>query len=194
MEYGRQLLTNEGRVRRRFVPTDTGHRIIILSGGIGSRFPACRTRSARGVHESMQGVTPRERPSVGIDDGTRPELLAPITALVDEFLELAIGHLVLVNPIIVEHYGGKVLQSGEEQLKWFTVRRDPHHALGALGSGFQDVHRDMGIRRDEKQGADVVRLGIAWQLNSPIEEPSRIAHFSEWCLAQVPPRFVSGTV
>src|SRR5256712_2187298 len=98
---GRHFLADGLTIGGRLVPTDAGHRVIVLSIRVSPQLPGGGTRAPSPIAEHLPGLVPRYRPAVLL------ERLCPVLALLvpapaKELLELPVRHLVLVDPVVVQ--------------------------------------------------------------------------------------------
>src|SRR5277367_486167 len=92
----RQVFARVLRVGRGLIPTDAGHRKVVLSLRVFPLNPIFRAGSSRPVVEHRHGLVPRQLLTV------LAELLFPIRSLlispvINEGLELSIRHLILID-------------------------------------------------------------------------------------------------
>src|ERR1700674_1141609 len=98
---GGKALAGELSIGGSFIPTNAGHREIVLALGIVALNPILRPGSSRRIPEQRHRLVPAQLLFVML------KLLLPvfsllISALIDKSLELPVGDFILVDPIILE--------------------------------------------------------------------------------------------
>ena len=137
-----QALAGERRVRRRLVPAHASDRKLRLTVGIRSRLPRRGPRPSGGVTKSLDGLFPRHGP-FAFDERLPPIVAPTIPALIDELLELPVGDLESIDPVIVEladqaEPNGIAASDHAHHARWHRVHRIQPVAQPRRGSGAFD--------------------------------------------------------
>ena len=80
---------------------------------------ASRKRAMASVHGNVLPVR---------DEGLLPEVGLLVSAGVDELLVLLVGHLVLIDPVVVERHLGKMIEPGDREADLSARPRAPFQA------------------------------------------------------------------
>src|SRR5262249_13767473 len=107
-------LSGKPRVRRRLVPAHSGDGMLLHSLRETSQLPRGRTGPPRGVAEPVYRFRPCQRPAL-VEEPLRPEVGLLVASRVHELFVFLVGHLVLVDPEILERELGKVIEAGDRE-------------------------------------------------------------------------------
>ena len=94
----RQLTAGISRVCRRLVPAHAAHRPVVLPVGVLAELPCRRPWTSRLVLKLVHGLRPGQWAPV-LDERFTPEAWVAVSAVVDEPLEGAVGHLKSIQPV-----------------------------------------------------------------------------------------------
>src|SRR5688572_16512258 len=99
MEHRRELLLRIYRVRGCLGPTRAADSIVRLSLRIRTNLPGGWRGPASHIVKLFDRIVPGDLTPV-LDGGLSPAVPVAIAARIDELLELAVGHFVLVDPVL----------------------------------------------------------------------------------------------
>ena len=186
----RQRLAGPARIGRGFVPADAAHRVVVLPGRIGALFPGGGPRPSGAVDQERHRLRERDRPAV-LHERLLPPLRPAVPAVVQKALEVTIGDLVLVDPIVRQADLRQVIEPGDEQLKRLVRRRDPDHPGWRRSSRHEPEREAWG---PERSRADVFGYVESGQFRLPVQQAARDGRVLDRRAAERPPWFVRAPV
>src|SRR5438270_9025823 len=129
---GGQALAGKFRVGGGFIPTDAGHRKVVLPIGILPGEPVLGAGTTGGVAEERHCLVGGDDFSIFLEF-VLPVLALLISTLIDKIFELAIGDLVPIDPIIGQRQFGHAFEAGDEERLEIFRRLHSQHSLRDFG-------------------------------------------------------------